>query len=352
VLSSATLNRPELRIYPRRDLAVRLGVSTEGLAETIRVATVGDVAQALAKFNDGDRIVPIRVLLDEKARADRKVLEQIRVPSQRGSVVPLNALADITFGEGPVSISRFDREREARVEADLVAGSTLSDASSAINALPVMKNLPPGISVNEGGDAELQAELFGGFGAAMRNGLVMVYVVLAVLFASLQQPLTILFSLPLSIAGAILALLVTFSPITMPVVIGILMLMGIVTKNAIMLVDFAVESMREGVDRTTSVIEAGRKRARPIVMTTIAMTAGMAPSALALGAGGEFRSPMAIAVIGGLIVSTFLSLLFVPAFFTVMDDVGGFTWRLFKHVMGPGDEPEPDHSGKAGHPAE
>jgi multidrug efflux pump subunit AcrB len=352
VLSSATLNRPELRIYPRRDLAVRLGVSTEGLAETIRVATVGDVAQALAKFNDGDRIVPIRVLLDEKARADRKVLEQIRVPSQRGSVVPLNALADITFGEGPVSISRFDREREARVEADLVAGSTLSDASSAINALPVMKNLPPGISVNEGGDAELQAELFGGFGAAMRNGLVMVYVVLAVLFASLQQPLTILFSLPLSIAGAILALLVTFSPITMPVVIGILMLMGIVTKNAIMLVDFAVESMREGVDRTTSVIEAGRKRARPIVMTTIAMTAGMAPSALALGAGGEFRSPMAIAVIGGLLVSTFLSLLFVPAFFTVMDDVGGFTWRLFKHVMGPGDEPEPDHSGKAGHPAE
>ena len=215
-----------------------------------------------------------------------------------------------------------------------------------------MKNLPPGVTSIKGGDAELQAELFGGFGAAMRNGLMMVYVVLAVLFASLQQPLTILFSLPLSIAGAILALLVTFSPITMPVVIGILMLMGIVTKNAIMLVDFAVESMSTGVDRTTSIIEAGRKRARPIVMTTIAMTAGMAPSALALGAGGEFRAPMAIAVIGGLIVSTFLSLLFVPAFFTVMDDVGGFTWRLFKHVMGPGDEQEPDRTRKAGRPAE
>jgi hydrophobe/amphiphile efflux-1 (HAE1) family protein len=351
VLPEATLNRPELRIYPRRDLAVRLGVSTETLSETIRVATVGDVAPALAKFNAGDRIVPIRVLLDEKARADRKVLEQIRVPAGRGGAVPLDALADITFGEGPVNIARYDRQRQARVQADLVGDATLSDASSAIHALPVMQHLPPGVTVNEGGDAELQAELFGGFSAAMRNGLVMVYVVLAILFASLQQPLTILFSLPLSIAGAILALLVTNSSITMPVVIGILMLMGIVTKNAIMLVDFAVEAMREGVDRTAAVIEAGRKRARPIVMTTIAMTAGMAPSALAIGAGGEFRAPMAIAVIGGLIVSTFLSLVFVPAFFTVMDDVGGFFWRMFQMLLGPGDKPEAGGSSQA-HPAE
>jgi hydrophobe/amphiphile efflux-1 (HAE1) family protein len=349
IVSAATLNRPELRIYPRRDLAVRLGVSTETLSETIRVATVGDVGPALAKFNDGAQVVPIRVLLDEKARANRKVLEQIRVPSLRGTAVPLSALADISFGEGPVSISRYDRQRQARVEADIVAGYTLSDASAAIQDLPVMKNLPPGIKVDEGGDAELQAELFGGFGAAMRNGLIMVYVVLAVLFASLLQPLTILFSLPLSIAGAILALLITFSPVTMPVVIGLLMLMGIVTKNAIMLVDFAVEAMREGVDRTTAVVEAGRKRARPIVMTTISMTAGMLPSALALGAGGEFRAPMAIAVMGGLVVSTFLSLLFVPAFFTIMDDLGGYTWRLFSRMVGPGDEVELPH--KKGRPA-
>jgi hydrophobe/amphiphile efflux-1 (HAE1) family protein len=353
IVSAATLNRPELRIYPRRDLAVRLGVSTETLSETIRVATVGDLAPALAKFNDGARVVPIRVLLDEKARADRKVLEQIRVPSARGTAVPLSALADISFGEGPVSISRYDRKRQARVEADLVAGFTASDASEAINALPVMKNLPPGVTVDEGGDAELQAELFGGFGAAMRNGLIMVYVVLAILFASLLQPLTILLSLPLSIAGAILALLVTFSPVTMPVVIGLLMLMGIVTKNAIMLVDFTVESIREGMDRTTAVLEAGRKRARPIVMTTIAMAAGMMPSALALGAGGEFRAPMAIAVIGGLIVSTFLSLLFVPAVFTVMDDFGRLVWRLVGGMVGPGDTEEPEHGKKAAHhPAE
>jgi multidrug efflux pump subunit AcrB len=352
IIATATLNRPELRIYPRRDLAVRLGISTESLAETIRVATVGDVGPALARFNDGERVVPIRVLLDEKARADRKVLEQIRVPSLRGTAVPLNALAEISFGEGPVSISRYDRKRQARVQADLVSGYSLSDASTAINALPVMKNLPPGVTVDEGGDAELQAELFGGFSAAMRNGLIMVYVVLAVLFASLQQPLTILFSLPLSVAGAIFALLITNSTVTMPVVIGLLMLMGIVTKNAIMLVDFAVETMHEGVDRTAAVIEAGRKRARPIVMTTIAMAAGMLPSALALGAGGEFRSPMAIAVIGGLIVATFLSLLFVPAFFTVMDDVGGYTWRLFGRLVGPGEPAEPSHGKKAPHPAE
>lgn len=353
IIPSATLNRPELRIYPRRDLAVRLGVSTEALSETIRVATVGDRTPALAKFNDGERVVPIRVLLEEKARADRKVLEQIRVPSQRGTAVPLNALAEITFGEGPVSISRYDRQREARVQADLVAGATLSDASKAIDALPVMNSLPPGITVNAGGDAELQAELFSGFGEAMRNGLIMVYVVLAVLFASFQQPLTILFSLPLSIAGAILALLVTSSPVTTPVFIGLLMLLGIVTKNAIMLVDFAVEAMREGIDRTTAVLEAGRKRARPIVMTTVAMAAGMTPSALALGAGGEFRSPMAIAVIGGLLVSTLLSLLFVPAVFTVMDDIGNYTWRLFGRFVGPGATEEPgDQKKPAQRPAE
>ena len=343
VVSGATLNRPELRIYPRRDLAVRLGVSTESLSETIRVATIGDVGPALAKFDAGDRTIPIRVLLEENARADRQVLEQIRIPSQRGGGVPLVALADISFGEGATNIVRYDRQRQASVEADLAGGAALSDAREAIKALSVMKNLPPGITVSEGGDAELQAELFEGFGGAMRSGLMMVYVVLAVLFTSLLQPVTILFSLPLSIAGAILALLITNLPITTPVVIGILMLMGIVTKNAIMLVDFAVEAMHGGVDRTTAIIEAGRKRARPITMTTIAMVAGMAPSALAFGAGGEFRSPMAIAIIGGLLVSTLLSLLFVPAFFTIMDDAGRvFSW-LFGRFLGGSDDPPTKH---------
>ena len=347
VSSGATLNRPELRIYPRRDLAVRLGVSTEALSETIRVATIGDVGPALAKFNAGGRVIPIRVLLDEKARADLQVLEQIRVPTRAGPGVPLNSLADISFDASPVSISRYDRQRQARVEADLVDGAALSDAARAVRNLPVVKNLPPGVTVGDGGDAELQAELFEGFSNAMRNGLLMVYIVLAVLFSSVMHPLTILFSLPLSIAGAVGALLIVKLPITTPVVIGILMLMGIVTKNAIMLIDFAVEAMHAGADRRTAIIEATLKRTRPIVMTTIAMVAGMMPSALAFGAGGEFRSPMAIAVIGGLIASTFLSLLFVPAFFTVMDDVGRLSWKVFGRLLFGRAKPpkEPDSTG-------
>ena len=205
IVSTVSLNRPELRIYPRRDLAVRLGISTESLSETIRVATIGDVAPALAHFDAGDRIVPIRVLLEEHARADKQVLEQIRVPSPRGVLVPLAALADISFGEGPITINRHNRDRLATVEADLVGNAALSDAIKGFHGLPVMKNLPPGVTVLEGGDAELQDELFEGFSEAMRNGLTMVYVVLAVLFSSLLQPLTILFSLPLSVSGAILS---------------------------------------------------------------------------------------------------------------------------------------------------
>jgi len=350
VVSGAALNRPELRIYPRRDLAVRLGVSTEALSETIRVATIGDVGPALAKFDTGDRTVPIRVLLEEHARADRQVLEQLRVPSQRGSGVPLVALADLSFGEGPTSITRFDRQRYASVEADLVGGAALSEALKAIDDLPVMKNHPPGIKFLTGADAELQKELFSDFGSAMLNGLTTVYIVLAVLFTSLLQPLTILFSLPLSITGAVLGLLAAKLPWSLPVMIGILMLMGIVTKNAIMLVDFAIESMHTGVDRAAAILDAGQKRARPIIMTTLAMAAGMAPSAMAIGAGGEFRSPMAIAVIGGLLVSTVLSLLFVPAVFTAMDDLGNFLMRLFRRFIAKADEP--GHAAKPPSPAQ
>ena len=345
VISSTALNRPELRIYPRRELAVRLGVPIESLSETIRVATIGDIGPALPKFDAGDRSVPIRVLLEENARADQQVLEQLRVPSQRGGGVPLIALADLSFGDGASSIHRNDRQRMASVEADLIGGAALSEALEAINGLLLMKNLPQGIKVVPGGDAELQGELFSEFGSAIFNGLMMVYVVLAILFASLLHPLTILFSLPLSITGAILALLITYLPITLPVIIGILMLLGIVTKNAIMLVDFAIESMHTGTDCLAAIIDACQKRARPIIMTTIAMAAGMTPSALGVGAGGEFRSPMAIAVIGGLLVSTVLSLLFVPAFFMIMDDFGRFLARTLGRLIGKADEPTPAQAG-------
>jgi multidrug efflux pump subunit AcrB len=334
VVAETSLERPELRIRPRMDLSVRLGVSTESLGETIRVATIGDVGPALAKFDAGDQLVPIRVLLDGSARADLQVIQELRVPIGRGGGVPLMSIADINLSQGPSSINRYDRERQATIEADLFGDSALGDAKDAIYALPVMKSLPKGVSVKESGDAESLNELADGFAQAMRGGLMMVYAVLVLLFGSFIQPITILFSLPLSIGGAICGLLLAGKQLTVPVWIGILMLMGIVTKNAILLVDIAIEAMHQGVDRNTAIVDAGRKRARPIIMTSIAMAAGMVPSALAWEAGGEFRSPMAIAVIGGLLFSTILSLVFVPAFFAMMDDVARRAWGIGKRFIG------------------
>jgi multidrug efflux pump subunit AcrB len=334
VISETSLDRPELRIQPRADLAARLGVSTESLSETIRVATIGDVGPALAKFDAGDRQVPVRVQLEDAARGDLPILEQLRVPLGGGrGGVPLSVVADIKLDQGPTSINRYDRERQATVAADLVGTAALGDATRKIYDLPVMKSLPKGVSVKPSGDAESLNELSAGFATAMTGGLMMVYAVLVLLFGTFLQPITILFSLPLSIGGAIAALLVTGKQLTTPVWIGILMLMGIVTKNAIMLVEFAIESVRAGKSREDAIIDAGMKRARPIVMTTVAMAAGMIPSALAVGAGGEFRSPMAIAVIGGLIFSTILSLVFVPAMFMLMDDIGAMIWRATRRLI-------------------
>ncbi|MCI0466773.1 MAG: efflux RND transporter permease subunit, partial [Beijerinckiaceae bacterium] len=338
VTAEVALEQPELRIRPRLDLAARLGVPTEKLAETIRVATIGDVGPALARFSAGDRQIPIRVQLESSARANQQVIEQLLVPLGRGGGVPLTAVADIQYYQGPASINRYDRERQATVAADLAGSSALGDAMKKINALPVMTSKPEEIVIGESGDAESLKELAVGFQNAMIYGLMAVYAVLVILFGSFLQPVTILFSLPLSIGGAIIALLLTGKQLTIPVFIGILMLMGIVTKNAILLVDFAVEFVAKGMDRDAAIIDAGKKRARPIVMTTVAMVAGMVPSALAFGAGGEFRSPMAIAVIGGLLVSTLLSLLFVPAVFTLMDDISRLSWRLGRRLVTSGQE--------------
>ena len=341
VISETSLDRPELRIQPRADLAARLGVSTEGLSETIRVATIGDVGPALAKFDAGDRLVPIRVQLEDAARADLQMLEQLRVPLGGGrGGVPLSVVADIKLDQGPTSINRYDRERQATVAADLVGTAALGDATKKIYELPVMKSLPKGVKVSPSGDAESLNELSEGFATAISAGLMMVYAVLVLLFGTFLQPITILFSLPLSIGGAIVALLLTGKQLTTPVWIGILMLMGIVTKNAIMLVEFAVEAIRDGKPRHEAIIDAGMKRARPSVMTTIAMAAGMMPSALAFGAGGEFRSPMALAVIGGLLFSTVLSLIFVPAMFMMMDDIGQLFWRFGKKLLSSSGESE------------
>jgi hydrophobe/amphiphile efflux-1 (HAE1) family protein len=335
VVSTAELDRPELRVVPITDIAAELGVSTEAISEAVRIATIGDIGANLAKFDVGDRQVPIRVQLVERARADRQLLESLKVPTASGATVPLSAVARFELGQGPTAIDRYDRMRRVLLGADLVGNAPLGKAVDQIKALPAAKDLPAGVELKQFGDAEVMGEVFASFGAAMGAGIMMVYAVLVLLFGSFLQPITILFSLPLSIGGAIVALAITGQSISLPVVIGILMLMGIVTKNAIMLVDFAIEEMRRGVSRIDAIVDAGRKRARPIVMTTIAMVGGMLPAALATGSGGEFRAPMAIAVIGGLISSTVLSLVFVPAVFAVMDDIGSFAWRIFSRFIGP-----------------
>ncbi|GJD50004.1 Multidrug resistance protein MdtB [Methylobacterium crusticola] len=340
VMSTAPLDRTEVRIRPKPGVAADLGVSTDTIAETVRVGTIGDIGPNLAKFNAADRQIPIRVQFPATLRGDLSALENLKVPAKGGASVPLSAVADISLGRGPTAIDRYDRAVRVALEANMQGSDALGSLIEQAMGVPAARNLPPGVSLRQTGDAEVMAEVFEGFALAMGAGLMMVLGVLILLFGSFLQPLTILFSLPLSIGGAILGLLVCNRPISMPVVIGILMLMGVVTKNAIMLVDFAVEEMARGVDRITAITEAGRKRARPIVMTTIAMAAGMVPSAMALGIGGEFRSPMAIAVISGLIVSTLLSLLFVPAIFILMDDLSRLFGRLLGRFLGAVDEPD------------
>jgi hydrophobic/amphiphilic exporter-1 (mainly G- bacteria), HAE1 family len=305
----------------------------------VRIATIGDIDANLAKFNAGDRLIPIRVQLTEKSRADLNLIGALNLVTASGGSVPLSAVADVTFAEGPSSIDRYDRKRRVTIGADLPKMES-GTALDLINKLPEAQTLPPGVSIQAAGDAEIQGEVVSGFMMAMGLGLLMVAVVLILLLGSVFHTFTILLSLPLSLGGVVLALLLTHNSLSMPVYIGLLMLMGIVTKNAIMLVDFAVERVKHGMDRHDAIIDAGRKRARPIIMTTIAMVAGMVPTALGHGDGGEFRAPMAIAVIGGLIVSTLLSLVFVPSAYAVMDDLTRlFVW-MFGRFIGPKDEPD------------
>ena len=272
----------------------------------------------------------------------------LTVQGNDGLAVPLLSVASIRQSEGPSSIERYDRERRVQLAADLARGMALGAAVNTVFNLPQANHLPPGVRLQNGGDAEIMGEVFASFATAMGTGLLIVLAVLVLLFGGVFQPITILLSLPFSLGGVILALQVTHEPISMPVVIGLLMLIGIVAKNAIMLVDFAVEARARGLPRRLALVEAGHKRARPIVMTSIAMIAGMLPSALGLGDGGELRAPMAIGVIGGLAVSTVLSLVFVPAFYLVMDDAEAGVGRLLGWRRGV----MPQHaSGMTPHPA-
>jgi multidrug efflux pump subunit AcrB len=336
VLRDARINgdmqRPEIVVRPHLDLAAQLGVTVSSISQTIRIATLGDLDENSAKFSLSDRQVPIRVSLIEDTRRDLTTLENLPVPTATGGTVPLKSVADITFGEGPTRVRRYNQMRRVAIDADL-NGVALGTAMDQIYALPTLKHLPQGVHLVETGDTELMKELYTNFSIAMTTGILMVFAVLVLLFARVLQPITILSSLPLSIGGAVLALALTAHAVSLGVMIGFLMLMGIVAKNSILLVDFAIEEMRAGKDRLTAVLEAGHKRARPIVMTTVAMVAGMMPVALGFGGDEAFRGPMAIAVIGGLITSTGLTLVIVPAAFTLIDDIERWLGPKFGRVV-------------------
>jgi len=320
VSSGADLLRPEIQLTPRFERAAELGVSVQRLASLIKVATIGEIEASLAKFTLSDRQIPIRVQLERQARGDLAVLGALRVSRAGGGSVPLSSVAEISVGSGTAQITRFDRARQVTIEGSL-NGVPLGPALAAIRALPAVKDLPPGVRLLPSGDAEHMAELFASFGLAMATGVSLVLAVLVLLFGSVFQPLTIMMALPLSIGGAFLALLITGDALGIAPMIGLLMLMGIVGKNSILLVDYALGEIAAGSDRRTALLEAGAKRARPIVMTTIAMVAGMLPIAARFGEDADFRAPMAVAVIGGLIASTLLSLVFIPVMFSLMDDL-------------------------------
>ncbi|WP_018897111.1 efflux RND transporter permease subunit [Rhizobium sp. 2MFCol3.1] len=338
VSSEGALPRPELQIRPRMAEASRLGITPQQISETIRVATIGDIDANLAKISLDDRQIPIRVQASLNVRRDLAAIRAIKIKTASGASVPLYSVADVDYSEGPSSIKRNNRNRVVAIGSDVPFGTALDTSTAEFKRIVSETQLPKSVHLAESGDAKVQGEMVQSFGNAMLMGLMLVLVVLILLFKDVIQPFTILFSLPLAIGGVALALIVTQNALSMPVLIGILMLMGIVTKNAILLVDFAIEMKRHGMERVEAMVEAGRKRARPIIMTSIAMSAGMLPSALGVGEGGSFRSPMAIAVIGGIIVSTVLSLVVVPSFFLIMDDLSRLLGWLFGRLVGKKDE--------------
>jgi len=329
---------PELVIRPKPDEAARLGVSSDVIANIARVATAGDIDANVAKFNDGERRIPIRVRLPESARADIERIRSLRVPTARGGSTTLESVADITFQAGPARIERLNRERQITIRAEL-NGVEAGDAQKAVNNLPIMKKLPEGVRPAAIGNQEAMAELFGGFGVAIFSGVSMIYAVLVLLFRSFFKPVVILSALPLSVGGAFLGLLAFNLSLSIPSLIGFLMLLGLAAKNSILLVEYAIEREREGMSQHDALIDACRERARPIIMTTLAMAAGMLPTAFALEAGSEFRQPMAVAVIGGLITSTALSLVLVPVVYSFVDDFENWLKPMLGRLITPREAP-------------
>lgn len=329
VSSSAALVNPEIVIKPNLNRAASMGVSSMQIAQTLRIATTGDYDVALPKMNTSQRQVPIVIKLNDNVRADIEALKQLTINGSKGPVM-LGQIAELELTSAPSVIKRYNRKRNIQLDVEL-NNVPLGEASQLIDNLPSLQNLPAGVKKSLVGDAEAMEELFASFSLALIAGVLSIYLVLVLLFKDVFQPVTILAALPLSVGGAFLALLVTNKAISMAALIGLLMLMGIATKNSILLVEYAIVNRRErGMNRHQALIDACHKRARPIIMTTIAMGAGMLPVAAGLSSADQsFRAPMAITVIGGLITSTFLSLLVIPAVYTYMDDIGKLLGRLF-----------------------
>ncbi len=326
VTSDRSLPRQELTVTPDRLAMADKGVTTQDIATTLRVATVGDYEQRLSKLNLDTRQIPIVIRLPDVAKQNVSQLEGLYVPSSlpAGQGVRVGEVASLDFGTGPAQISRLDRERAISITVQPASGE-LGDLVQAVKSVPAMQQLPPSITIIDQGQAENMAELFSGFVIAMSVGVVCILGVLILLFGRILQPFTILMALPLSIGGAFVGLVITNSSLSMPSMIGFIMLMGIATKNSILLVDYALIAQRRGLARFEAIIDACRKRARPIIMTTIAMGAGMLPLVFGWGdADPTFRRPMAAAVLGGLVTSTLLSLVVIPVVYTLMDDLSGW----------------------------
>ncbi|MEM9137757.1 MAG: efflux RND transporter permease subunit, partial [Cyanobacteria bacterium P01_F01_bin.42] len=326
VASSANLVQPEILVEPDPLRAGDLGVSVQSIARTISLAAIGDIESNLAKFDLPDRQIPIRVQIDPTRRNDLDTLKNLQVPSQNGRMVPLTSVATVRFGSGPAEIDRFNRSRQITLGANL-QGVALGDAYDTVQALPTMQNLPPGVREEPTGDTRIMRDIFLGFAQALGTSILCIYGVLVLLYNSFVLPFTILVALPLSIGGALLALLITQKELGLFALIGIILLMGLVTKNAILLVDSALANRRQGQSQSQAIVSAGVTRLRPILMTTFSTIAGMLPIAFELGADGSVRSPMAIAVIGGFATSTLLSLVVVPVLFTYIE---GYQRRVVK----------------------
>ncbi len=330
---SADLKRPEVIIRPRLDLAAQLGVTTASLSQAIRIATIGDIDQNSAKFSLSSRQIPIRVMLSESTRSEISTIQNLPVPTASGGTVPLSRVAEISFGSGPTTIQRENQQRRVFIGADISANGIYGDAIKEVNALPLMKNLPVGVANPAAGQDEILLELIQNFIVAVISGVFLVFGVLVLLYRRFVSPLVNMASLLLAPLGGLIAIWITGDVISIPVFIGILMLLGIVGKNSILLIDFALEEIERGVPKAEAIIEAGRKRAQPIVMTTVAMVAGMVPTALSISGDGAFRAPMGVAVIGGLILSTILTLALVPAGFSLASDIEAWLGKKIGRVL-------------------